>query len=113
MSPVTKQHAARRLQLRAAQRATLPEPYRFRAEDYGIASFTGSVTLRTPGVQEVYAYDVETLTVFGYAAIEVGGGAGMGGGGEAQPAFDSFTTAALALSLLPARQSVILSAILA
>src|SRR5262249_6459854 len=68
--------------------ATLPAPYTFRPEDYGIASFPGGVTLRTPGTQYLAAFDLETFTVIGYAVVEVflggspsGGSAGSGLGG--------------------------------
>jgi hypothetical protein len=60
--------------------ATLPEPYTFRPEDGGIASFPGGVTLRTPGLQELYAFDLETFAVIGYAAVEVFPGGSPGGG---------------------------------
>src|SRR5262249_55232170 len=43
--------------------ATLPEPYRFGPEDYGIASFPGEVTLVTPGTQVLVAFDLETVTI--------------------------------------------------
>src|SRR5262249_24404008 len=61
--------------------ATLPEPYTFRPEDGGIASFPGGVTLRTPGLQELYPFDLETFTVIGYAVVDVLGTAPGGGGG--------------------------------
>jgi hypothetical protein len=59
--------------------ATLPEPYTFRPEDYGIATFPAGVTLATPGTQDLVAYDLETSTVRGYAALEVGDGPRPGG----------------------------------
>src|SRR5262249_7886792 len=61
--------------------ATLPAPYRLRPEDGGLAAFPGGVTLRTPGTQYLVAYDRETFTVLGYAALDVGGGASPAGAG--------------------------------
>ncbi len=62
--------------------ATLPAPYRFRPEDYGIASFPGGVTLRTPGTQYLAAFDLATFTIIGYAVVDVlapdGGPSGSG-----------------------------------
>jgi len=64
--------------------ATVPQPYTFRPEDGGIASLPGGVTLRTPGRQELVAFDLETGTVLGYAVVDVLGTApGAGGGGAA------------------------------
>ena len=70
------------------QAATLPEPYRFRPADSGIASFAGGVALRTPGLQELYAFDPETFTVIGSAAVEVLSRGGPGGGGPHSGAGD-------------------------
>src|SRR5262249_46814616 len=79
--------------------ATLPEPYRFGPEDYGIASFPGEVTLVTPGTQVLVAFDLETVTIIGYPVIEVSAGRGSGGPdlfathdllrGPSSPAFDA------------------------
>jgi hypothetical protein len=41
------------------------------------------VALRTPGLQELYAFDLETSTVVGYAAVEVIGRGPGGGGADA------------------------------
>src|SRR5262249_23706377 len=69
--------------------ATLPEPYTFRPEDGGIASFPGGVTLRTPGTQYLVAFDLETFTVIGYAVVDVLGTApGSGGSGPHAGAAD-------------------------
>src|SRR5262249_26268339 len=78
--------------------ATLPEPYTFRPGDGGIAPFPGGVTLRTPGLQELYAFDLETFTVVGYAAVEVIG-RGPGGGGPDSGAAD-FALAQVGLDLV-------------
>jgi FG-GAP-like repeat len=74
--------------------ATLPEPHRFRPEDYGVVSFPGGVTLRTPGTQYLVAFDLETFTVRGVAEIVVLG-AGPGGGGGSGFVLNLFTTEAL------------------
>src|SRR5262249_57955262 len=71
--------------------ATLPEPYAFRPGDYGIASFPGGVTLRTPGTQYLVAFDLETFSVIGYAVVEVFPGGSPGGGlGGGRPDLGSF-----------------------
>jgi hypothetical protein len=84
--------------------ATLPKPYTFRPEDGGIASFPRGVTLRTPGLQELYAFDLETFTVLGYAAIEVTGGAGPGFGGVSTLVLDPFIVELLVAASKPARR---------
>ena len=78
--------------------ATLPEPYTFRPEDYGIVSFLGGVTLRTPGLQELYAFDLETFTVIGYAVVEVLGTAP--GGSDPNPGAADFALAEVSLDLV-------------
>lgn len=52
-------------------KATTPEVYRFQRADQGIAYFFEGVTFRTPGVQELYVFDLATFEVFGYATFEV------------------------------------------
>jgi hypothetical protein len=81
--------------------ATLPEPYRFRPEDGGIAPFPAGVTLRTPGLQELYAFDLETFTVFGFAFVEV---LGPFGGGAPGPVPDLFIAEVVAGRSEPARR---------
>jgi hypothetical protein len=80
--------------------ATLPEPYTFRPEDWGIASFPGGVTLRTPGTQYLVAFDLETFTVIGYAVVDVFGAAPGGGGGGAPFGAADCALAQMGLDLL-------------
>ncbi len=61
--------------------ASTPVYYRFRLADQGIASFPAGLTLRTPGVQELYVFDLATYQVFGYAAYDVLGAGPVGQGG--------------------------------
>ncbi len=51
--------------------ATTPVYYEYQRTDRGIASFPGGLTLRTPGVQELYIFDWPGVQVFGYAAYQV------------------------------------------
>ena len=51
--------------------ALLPEPYTFQRIDQGVAYFAKGVTLRTPGVQELYVFDTATYKVWGYAVFAV------------------------------------------
>jgi hypothetical protein len=83
--------------------ATLPEPYTYRPEDGGIASFPGGVMLRTPGTQELYAFDLETFTVIGSAVVDVLGAA-PGGGGAGSPVLDPFIVELLLGGSKPARR---------
>jgi len=62
---------------------TLPEPYRFRLEDRSIAIFPGGGALRTMGPQVLLALDLETVSAFGFAFVDVlapysGGAPGAG-----------------------------------
>ena len=84
--------------------ATVPQPYTFRPEDGGIASLPGGVTLRTPGRQELVAFDLETFSVIGDAVVEVLGAAPAGGGGAVGPVLDPFLAEALAGGSRPARR---------
>ncbi len=45
--------------------------YQFRRTDRGVAFFAEGMILRTPGLQEVFVFDVATFTVWGYAAFDV------------------------------------------
>jgi hypothetical protein len=80
--------------------ATLPEPYTFRPQDGGVASFPGGVALRTPGLQELYAFDRETFTVIGYAVVDVLGTAPGGGGNGANSSAIDFALAQVGLDLV-------------
>ncbi len=73
--------------------ATLPAPYTFRPENYGIATFPGGVTLRTPGTQYLAAFDLATFTIIGYAVVEVLGTAPGGGGDGANSGTADFALA--------------------
>jgi FG-GAP-like repeat/FG-GAP repeat len=81
---------------------TLPGPYMFRPEDGGIVSFSGGVTLSTPGAHALVALDLETFTVFGFAFVDVL--ARFGGGGVPGPVLDLFLTEALAGGRRPVRR---------
>ena len=57
------------------------------------------MTLRTPGIQELYAFDLETFTVLGYAVVDVLSAAPGGGSGPEFGAAD-FALAQAALDLM-------------
>jgi len=80
--------------------ATLPEPYRFRPEDYGIVSFPGGLTFRTPGQHALLAFDLGTFTVFGFAIIDVLAPF-AGGGTTPGPVLDLFAGQELGRAPVP------------
>jgi hypothetical protein len=54
-------------------RASLPKAYTFTSADNGVHVFTNGVTLRTPGMQTVKAWDTVNLTINGAGMVNVTG----------------------------------------